>query len=187
MKKPISLYTLRVDGMGLLYKDKLVGELTPREARGLAWARGKVTSGIVVVRCPKCGEELSVRVRRISPGIQAQVRDGKPSGTVSLSVEGDISEQRCLCDMTKDGSMKSLQRQVAQAIRNEIEAALDKAQQHKADVFGFASALHRREPREWKGMKDGWREEFQRMPVRVQVDAAIRRTGLTGKPMPLGK
>ncbi|MDI3522311.1 MAG: spore germination protein, partial [Bacillota bacterium] len=44
---------LRLKGMALFRKDKLVGFLEPAEARGLNWVRGDFASTIINVRCPQ--------------------------------------------------------------------------------------------------------------------------------------
>jgi len=62
-------------------------------------------------------------------------------------------------------------------IEGEAEAALSKARELKADIFGFGEALHRKYPGLWKQVRQRWEEEvFPEVPVSVEVTARLRRT-----------
>ena len=55
---------------------------------------------------------------------------------------------------------------------------MDKAQrQYRSDIFGFGEVIHREDAKYWKKIQGEWDEVFPHVPVVVEVDLQIRRTG----------
>jgi len=62
--------------------------------------------------------------------------------------------------------------------------ALKKTQQeYSSDIFGFGVEVHKYHPQYWKKVKKNWDDIFSTLPVELQVDAKIRRTGLVNNPI----
>lgn len=61
-------------------------------------------------------------------------------------------------------------------------AAVVRAQELNADIFGFGEEVRRKHPGQWKNMEDKWDELFPGLEVIPEVDAKIRRTGKITKP-----
>lgn len=179
---PMVLPTARLAGAGVVYRDKLVGELSPRETRGVMWMRNKVPGASVTVECPDCGRSVALEVTRSSAQVSVRLGKGNLQGSVRVQLEGNLAEQGCESDLTTERALASLQRRLAEAVRNEIAEALAKTRAYGTDLAGFGSALHRAEPKVWRTLKARWPEEYRRLPVTIEVKASLRRTGLTLKP-----
>ncbi len=176
---------LIINGTAVFRRDKMVGWLNDKESRGLLWVRGEVKGGIIEIPARK-GEKLSVslEILRSKTKLEPEIRDGQIYIKVSVQEESNLGETMEMLDLTKPEVIKKLETLQSEAIRNEIESALVKAQQdYRVDVFGFGEAVHRKYPREWKEMKKMWSELFPGVQVQVQVEAKIRRTGLVSKPV----
>lgn len=85
-------------------------------------------------------------------------------------------------DITKPGILEELEERQKAAIEDEIMAAVFKAQELNADIFGFGEAVRRKYPKQWKQLEDKWDEIFPTLEVNMVVDAKIRRTGKITKP-----
>ncbi|MGE5592303.1 MAG: Ger(x)C family spore germination protein [Betaproteobacteria bacterium] len=179
---PAVVPTARLTGAGVLYRDKLVGELSPRETRGVMWTRNKVPGAVVEVECPGSRRPVALKVTRSSAQVGIRVKDGALEGSVKVQLEGNVAEQGGEVDLSTERALASLESRLAEAVRNEISEALAKTKSYGTDLAGFGPALHRAKPGLWRSMKARWPEEYRNLPVTIEVKARLRRTGLTLKP-----
>ena len=179
---PAVMPTARLTGAGVLYRDKLVGELSPRETRGVTWMRNKVPGAVVEVECPGSRSPVALEVTRSSAQVGVRVKKGALEGTVKVQLEGNVAEQGGDTDLSTERALASLESRLAEAVRNEISEDLAKTKSYGTDLAGFGPALHRANPALWRSMKARWPDEYRRLPVTIEVKARLRRTGLTLKP-----
>ena len=91
-------------------------------------------------------------------------------------------------ELTNTEMLKMLEQRNTAVIKNEIESVLKKAQREwGVDIFGFGEAVHRKYPREWKELKDQWRDVFPNIKVQVKVDSKLRTAGLSAAPSKLSQ
>ncbi len=77
-----------------------------------------------------------------------------------------------------EANINKLNKRFAQVVNNEILNTLDKSRQYNADVFGLARAIYNKYPGEFEEIKDRWDNIYQNIPVEINVEAKIRRTGM---------
>lgn len=180
---------LKVGGTAVFRGNKMAGWLDERETRGLLWVRGKVKGGVITVPCGSGsgkGEDIrySMEILRNGSKIEPELTDGELSVTVKVNAGTSIQEAECQEELEKPEVIESIKQSLAGAIQGEVEAALAKAQhEYRSDVFGFGEAVHRKYPDVWKEMKNNWKEIYPDLPVYVEVEAKIARTGLVTKPV----
>jgi len=133
------------------------------------------------------GEEdktVTLEILRSKTKLKPSISDEQIFITVEINEESNLVETTAILDLTKPETINKLEKLQAEAIRKEVEMALDQAQQeYGVDVFGFGEELHRQYPQQWKEMKNNWADIFPTVQVEVQVEAKIRRTGLITKPV----
>lgn len=180
---------VKLDETAIFKKDKLAGWFDWRETRGLLWVLGKVRSGIIVVPSPRDEtKNVSLEIIRSSGKVKPEMIDGRLVITVEVKEEGNLGEQMSEVDLTKPDTFKELEKKQAAAIKDEINAALIKAQKEWAvDIFKFGEAVHRKFPKEWKELKNRWDTEFQKVEVKVEVEAKLRRVGMSTTPEKAGE
>lgn len=178
---------LKVGGTAVFKGNKMAGWLDERESRGLLWVRGKVKGGIITVSCGSGGggdQRFSIEILSNGSKIEPELVDGELSVTVKITADTSIQEAECRQELEKPEVIKSIENSLADAVRGEVEAALARAQrEYRSDVFGFGEAVHRKYPGVWKEVKNDWKEIYPDLPVYVEVDARIARTGLVTKPV----
>lgn len=181
--------TLVVVGTALFREDKLAGFLGKHETRGLLWTWGKVQGGHIDVPCPTDSKrKVSLAILRSEARIIPEITgDGRLKVTVAIKEESNLTETDSIqVDTGEVDVVRQLERLQSEVIRQEVLNAVRKAQEYGSDPFGFGTAFHRRYPREWRVMKDTWREDyFPQVEVNVVVDAKIRRVGLRREPIKL--
>lgn len=180
--------TARLSGAAVFRSDKLVGWLDGREARGYNWVVGKATSGILVVDAPQRSVELDplasligLEIIRSKGAFKPNITDdGRNIGiVVKISAEASIADVQPYIDSYSDSELWGfLERQLEEAIKSEAMAAIRKAQQLRADIFGFGREVYRTNPKVWKQVKDGWYELFAHIEPEIKVSAKVVRSGL---------
>ena len=169
---------VQLDGTAVFKGEKLAGFIGQRETRGLLWVLGKVRSGIVMVKSPDNKGQVSLEILRTSSKVKAEVRGDSVRIKVTVSVQSNVGNQNSAFDLSKPETLKILARREEAAIRNEIKAALDKAREFKADIFGFGEAVHRTDPKAWKRLEPHWDQIFTGLQVDLAVKANINQVGL---------
>lgn len=172
---------VKLAGTAVFKEDRLVGWLNEKETRGLLWVLGKVKSGIVVVPSPtQGGGELSLEIIRATSRITPRFVGGQLSIMVEIKEEGSLGEQMSFGKLAEPEIFAAIEKKQAEVIEQEVNAALTKAQQELgADIFGFGEAVHRRYPKEWRRLKDHWREMYPTIKVDVKASTKLRRMGLS--------
>jgi spore germination protein KC len=98
---------------------------------------------------------------------------------VKISAEANIADVQPYIDSYSDAELwTSLEQRLEEAIKSEAMAAIRKAQELRADIFGFGREVYRTNPRVWKQVKDQWYEIFADMEPEIEVTAKIVRSGL---------
>ncbi|MTI84319.1 MAG: Ger(x)C family spore germination protein [Firmicutes bacterium] len=185
-----SMYPSRklVLGGSAIFKDySLVGCLDEGESRGFLWIDGEVKSGIVVVPHPGGEEQLmALEIIRASSEVKPAIsNDGNMSIKIKVNEEGNIGEIRPdHIELFYPENIKMLEKAKQTVIQNEVLAAIEKAQDLNADIFGFGEAVRRKYPKEWPQYEKKWDELFPLLDVQVEVEAKIRRTGMIINPQP---
>jgi spore germination protein KC len=147
----------------------------------LLWVLGKVKRGAVVVNAP--GGEVGLEITRSRTKAKPVFNKGKVNIKISIREEGNLDCQMSPEELTQPEMLKSLARRKATVIRGEISAALAKARQCNADIFGFGEMVHRSHPKEWRKMKDQWDQIFPRLQVEMDIRCVIHSVGLIIPPL----
>lgn len=171
-----------IAGTAVFKSDKLIGELGKSEGRGLLWTLGKVKSAIIEVNGPN-SHKVSLETIRAHSANEVGVRNKKLFVKVLIREEGNVGEQSGPENLSTRPAIALLEKRKAAVIRSEVMAAVKKAQQLKADVFGFGDAFHRKFPRQWKNWENKWNELFPEIEVKVKVEAKLRLMGKIVKPI----
>ena len=156
----------------------MVGTLNNYESRGLLWVLGEVKSGIIVVESPNGKGNYSLEILKAKSKIIPEFKDGKPTITVRVKESSNLGETSCLEDLTKPEAWELMDSLQNEAIHQEISIALDKAQELKADIFGFGEAFHKKYPRLWNEMEPNWQEIFSSLEVNIIVESKVRNPGV---------
>jgi spore germination protein KC len=169
--------TVLISGMAVFKDDKLAGQLNETETRGLLWVIGEVVSGIIDVDCPDGEGKASLHITRASSKISAEIRDGRIHIKIIIREEGDLAGAFCPENLALPWKLTELEQKKAAVIKSEVMAALTKARELNADIFGFGEAVHRQYRKEWQELKNNWDELFPYIEVELIVEAKLRRVG----------
>jgi spore germination protein KC len=172
---------IKYSNIGVFREDKLVGWLSEEESKAYNYVTGKVKSTIGVIPCPDGKGLLNFEVIRSETKMKGKLENGKPEIELKLRIETSIGEVACKIDLTKVETLSLLEQQAEETVKNFIMKAIKKTQSlYRVDIYGFGEALHRDAPQAWEKLQEIWPTEFPEVPVNLQVEVQIRRTGTQG-------
>ncbi|NQX61411.1 Ger(x)C family spore germination protein [Paenibacillus qinlingensis] len=168
--------TLEYKSLGVFHKDQFVGWLTDRESKGYNYALGNLQSTVVALPC-QAGGKMSIELMSTRSKLRARFVDQQPQAFVNVRVEANIGEVACQLNLDSTFTIQTIEEQLNEEIKQSILDAVSKAKSYKADIFGFGSAIHRDNYKQWNLLKNNWDQAFIDLPVQVTVQSRIRRTG----------
>lgn len=170
---------LSVDGSaGVFKRDKMVGEISSLESRGVKWVKGEVKNTCVVCKIQEHQGIASIRIILNQSSLKVNLgTDGTPRASIYVYVEGEIQDQSGTLDMYSTQGMREVKKATELTIKREILSSLRKAQSLKADYFEIGKNFSEIYPDEWKKMEPQWDETFQNMEIKVEVGANLWRVG----------
>lgn len=182
---PGQLGRIRLAGTALFQEDRLVGFMDEHVTRGLLWLRGETQRGVITVPAPKGPGWVSVewhfsRVRR-----EAWLEGRRIVLYVGATVEADLSDHTGVLDISDPKVIAQIEALVQQDVQSRMAAALQQMWELNVDAAGFGDLVRQRLPAVWRQrrLEEHWlREEFRRADVILEVQAMVRRTGMSSKP-----
>ncbi|PMC39333.1 hypothetical protein CJ195_05230 [Bacillus sp. UMB0899] len=173
---------LEIKGLAIIREGKLEKWLEGNPARGVVWVNNEMEETVMNLDCPDKKDAVAIDIGRAETIIKAKVKKNKPVMTIKINAEGAVSETHCSLELDKDETIKELEKQLRNEIKEEVQLAIKTLQEEKSDVFGFGEYVNIEKKNYWKKIKDKWEEEiFPQSIVNVEVNATIRRTGMKVK------
>lgn len=179
---------VKAGGMAVFKKDRMVGWLNEQETKGMLWVLNEMDSTAYVLEAPpEPGEKVTVEIIQSNAELKARVDGEEVFITVFIKADGRIQETTTFSKewlTTESRYTESLERRLAQAVRNDVETALKKAQKElKSDVFGFGNLIYRTRYQDWIKLEDNWEQIYPGVKVEVIVEACVCRSRLTKDPV----
>ena len=175
-----------VYGAAIFNHDRLVGLLTEEEAQGLIFIRGEYRSIFVVVPLGSDDWWISFAVLRHRNRIVPKIQDGRLVIGLDIRIQADLQGNAAGVDTDDFVVIKMLEKELGKALERTIRRTLDKLQKElQVDAPGFGAAVNRDLPHVWREVRHSWREIYPTLPVEINVEASILRTGLTNRPQAL--
>ncbi len=168
-----------ITGTAVFDGDRMVGEFTPQETRGLLWTLGQVKGGMLVVGSQD--EAISLEIRRVSSRVSTRVSGGVPYASVTIYVASSLGSQMTASDLSTPEMVETWESSASEVIKAEALLALRKAQQLNTDLFRFGERIHRDHPSEWRKLEKSWDSLFPRLAVEITVQFTLEQTGMVSK------
>jgi len=174
------------EGTAVFRDGKIVGWLDPVETRGYLFATGKVKSSIINV--PVENGVIAVEIIRSKGKVDVEFENGELSKLIiEVRFEANMGEYDGKGKLDIQNSLHKLEGLLSEEVKKEIKIALNKTQKDCAsDIFGFGMQIHKYHSQYWKEAEDKWNDIFSKLPVDINVNAKIRRTGVIKNPIMKG-
>ena len=171
------------EGTAVFRDGKLAGWLDLYETRGYLFAIDKVKSAVVNV--PADEGKIAMEIIRSKGKVKVAFENGEPSMlTVKVETEANVGGYEGKGALDSPDNLYFLEKTLGEEIKKEIMMALEKTQKvYSSDIFGFGAYVSKYHPQYWKKAEKDWDDIFSRLPVDIQVDAKILRTGIIKSPV----
>lgn len=169
-----------INGPAIFKKEKLVKIIQSMETtRGMLWFRNQVIGTSISLKTPEDRKfNAAIEVHEASTKIKPRFEDGKLVIDVSVKTAGDINEWQSSKPLSIR-SIQSLEQEYEQEITKEMQAALKKMREKPVtDVLNIGMHVYRKYPEYWHKVSGNWDEIFQKLEVRIKVDAHIQNLGM---------
>lgn len=168
-------------GLGVLEKDKLVGWISEKEAKGYNYITNNIVNTIENIKCPG-GGDISMVITHSKTNQRAKfIQDGQPKIELDIRTKANIGEADCSIALENQSEIKALEKALEEKVTDIINNTIEKVQEdHKTDIFGFGETIYRSHPKKWKELRKDWKEQFANLKVNVKVKVNIKQTGTTG-------
>lgn len=173
--------SINISGMAVMQDGKLKRWLDGKLARGVIWARNKMDSSVMTIDAMGKPKAVSIEVSRGKTKVKSQLAGNKLSFRYTINAEGSVSELQVPLDLSKPEAIDKLEKQWAEAIREEVMSAVKQAQSDKRDILGLGQMFRREHPKQWRKLKNDWSSAFADSEVTVTVHTEIRHQGLRNK------
>lgn len=175
----------KISGSAVFRDFKLAGYLTETETRGYLWVTGDTKRGFISARLPGVNNKyIALQMRGSKIKVQPEFQNGIPVIKVNIDIKSALDETAELAlKLDRPEVIDELEALMERQITMEVEAAVTKAQQLDADIFGFGDSIKRKHPAVWEDLKYDWEWIFPVLEVEVTVKSIIRRTGMLATPI----
>lgn len=170
-------------GLAVFNKDKLIGWLNEEESSGYNYTIGNVFQTGEVITCPKKKGKSQIALTKTNSKIKSSIKNGKPKIQVQIRAKGRLSEIACSgINLSNPKTISMLESKTELAIKQHVERAIQTVQRkYKSDIFGFGATINKNHPKVWHTLKKDWDQTFSQLPVNVDVQVTIQRSGKYGK------
>ena len=172
---------VELKGLAAFAQDRMVGELDAAELSLFLYLTRPNSRGLVYLLKPEDNQmELCYEIQNSNLKLHSTLEGGRPSFTYQLWVEGNIVENYLGPILDDEATLRRLEGRLAAKLEGECLQVIRKVQEEiGSDIFNLGEYVRAHYPYYWQEIN--WREEFPRVPVRVEVTTHIRRLGIRRK------
>ena len=155
---------------------KMAGWLNGAETRGYMWITGKAKRGIIVKAFE--GGRASMEIISAKSMISMRIEGNNINARVKTDVKGGLADYTADINLENAKAVSIIEQALSQVIKSEMEAAVKKAKEYEADIFGFGRSIYRDFPEHWAMMEKNWGKIFPLVDVSFDVSVALNRPGM---------
>lgn len=169
-----------VEGSAVFKADKLIGWLDSMQTRGYRLATSTLRNAVITFRNALDPQKyVSIEVLYSEGHIDIKWENGKPLFIIHVKQDGSVAEWEGSGKLADVTVLKELQEEYARQIESIIRSAVTISQEiYKVDMFSFENVAFKYYHSYWEKEKDTWKNEFMKIPVKIEVEAYIRKIGL---------
>lgn len=178
--------TVIISGLSIFKKDKLIGFLSPEEARDYLWTQGLNRTSLTVPCYMEDNDDendfLDVRIIHSHSDVKVNEKDGRLTIELSISGEAKIQGTQCHRNLENIETYHKHEEALNKYVEEKISATIKKMQEeYEADIFGFGEVFYRSSPKKFKKVENEWDTKFSEADVHITSDFHIKRSGIRNK------
>jgi len=177
---------IKLDGLAIFKKDKLIGMIEKAPADALILAMGEANEPEIMVKAPRGKGDFFIKLNENNSSLHPHVENGKVSVTIELYAKGVLVDNESNYGDLRDQEIKNMNLALHQKIEDDIKEGIRLIQkQYPADILGVGRSIHQHLPKEWKKIRDRWNDIYPDVEVIVKPHIIIENVGVVNKPIGL--
>jgi len=174
---------LKMGRLAVFKKDQLIGWLSLNDGFGINWIMNRIDQTVLFFSCTPGSKHVqsAVHIIHAKTRLKPTQQNGQWVMKADVQATAQLIENGCDIDPSKREGIKALEKLANHAVTTSMQDALRSTQAMKADVLGFATSIHKKDPKAWKQMKENWDEIFPQIPLETTVNISIERLGMSSK------
>lgn len=181
--------SLKVKGVAIFKKDKLIGWLSEKETRVYLWLKNQKIEAVSTVEIPseKGGGHVSSQFYDAKTTIKPIMDKRNLTIKVDEYANVEIFENTSKLDLGDPKDVEFIKDLIEEDLKIRNELVCKKAQkQFKSDIFGIGRVVYRHYPQEWKKTySKNWDELFPELDVTIVPHIKVKQIGLINKSITL--
>ncbi|MUG88485.1 Ger(x)C family spore germination protein [Paenibacillus timonensis] len=182
LENTITASKVKLGGLAILKKGKLVGWVNQNEALGIAFIRNQVNKAVISFEFSGDKEghksKSTYEISDSSTRLKMIRKEGRVIVTANLKVKGTITDTNSPFDAIDPGVVRKLESDIGDQLLRIVQEGWHAVNRMQADVVGFADIYHRKYPRRWQAIKEDWAVEFAKIQFEPTIKVTIERVGL---------
>ncbi|WP_339167545.1 Ger(x)C family spore germination protein [Paenibacillus sp. FSL R5-0341] len=175
---------IKLDGLAVFKKDKLVGMIDKAPADALILAMGEANAPEIMVKSPRGEGDIFIKLNENNSSLHPTVKDDKVTVTVQLYAKGVVVDNESNYGDLREEEILKLNDAIHKKIKEDIVEGVRLIQQkYHADILGIGRSIHQHLPKEWDKMKDRWDDIYPDVEVNVIPHVIIENVGVVNKPI----
>ncbi len=175
---------IKMDGLAIFKKDKLVGMIDKAPADALILAMGEANAPEVMVEAPGGEGDIFIKLNENNSSLHPSVKNDKVKVSIQMYAKGVIVDNESNYGDRREDEILKLNDAIHKKIKSDIEEGIRLVQQkYHADILGIGRSIHQHLPAEWDKMKDRWEVIYPEVEVTVIPHVIIENVGVINKPI----
>ncbi|MCZ1264229.1 Ger(x)C family spore germination protein [Paenibacillus tundrae] len=177
---------IKLDGLAIFKKDKLIGMIEKAPAGALILAMGEANEPEIMVKAPRGKGDIFIKLNENNSTLHPHIENGKILVTIELYAKGVLVDNESNYGDLREQEIKNLNQALHQKIQDDIKEGIRLIQkEYPADILGLGRSIHQHLPKEWDKVKDRWDDIYPSVKVVVEPHIVIENVGVINKPFGL--
>lgn len=173
-------------GAAIFQGERMVGTLSPEETWGYNLIQNQLSDTLVTFDFQ--GQKLAVEQTNSKAKLKTSFSEEGVSFVLEVTTQGNIGNVENPLNLENSDTIQHIERAYEQRVTEKLGQTLQRAQEQQVDFLGLGRAVEKANPKYWAQVEKTWQSEvFPDLPVQIQVDGTIIRTGLTITTKPRGQ
>ncbi|MBR2564420.1 MAG: Ger(x)C family spore germination protein [Paenibacillus sp.] len=175
---------IKLDGLAIFKKDKLVGMMDKDPADALILAMGEANAPEVMIKAPRGKGDIFIKLNENNASLHPHIENGKVRIDIELYAKGVVVDNESNYGDLREEEIVRINDDIRQKIKADIEEGVHLIQKKfKADILGMGRSIHQQLPKEWKKIKDRWDVLYPDVKVEIVPHVLIENVGVFNKPI----
>lgn len=166
---------LKLDGLALFKKNKLVTFSNKDESRGINILNNQVHISDINVPCDD--KYISIEIISAKTKYDFDLSNELPKVKIKTTIHSSIQEISCDRNLEDVNTIKEIETLSKNTINDLIDKGIKLAKKYQTDIFGFGKKIYKKDYKYWNKIKDNWSTIFENIEYEIETEVDLESKG----------